>query len=66
MRIEENFAIQDLIGCFANSFDVKDWNGLESFFTDSIYADYSDLRRTPAETIKASDTFPRLVKLWVI
>ena len=55
MSIEDKFAIQELIACFANSFDVKDWNGLESCFTDAVYADYSDLRGTPAETISASE-----------
>lgn len=55
MHIEDKFAIQELISCFANSFDVKDWNSLEACFTDSVYTDYSDLRGTPAETIKASE-----------
>ena len=55
MSIEDKFAIQELIACFANSFDVKDWNGLESCFTDSVYTDYSDLRGTPAETMSASE-----------
>ena len=55
MRVEDNFAVQELIACFANSFDIKDWNKLESCFTDSVYTDYSDLRGTPVETIKASE-----------
>ncbi len=25
--------IQQIIACFSNSFDVKDWNGLEACFT---------------------------------
>lgn len=47
--------IQELIAHFANSFDLKDWSGLESCFTESIYTDYSDLRDTPAETITAQE-----------
>ena len=44
-----------MIARFANSFDVKDWNGLESCLTDSLFTDYSDLRGTPPEKVKASD-----------
>ena len=53
MSIEDKFAVQELIACFANSFDVKDWDGLKSCFTDSLYTDYSDLRGRPAETISS-------------
>jgi hypothetical protein len=54
MSIEDKFAIQELIACFANSFDVKDWSNLEACFTDLVYADYSDLRGAPPESISAS------------
>ncbi len=47
--------IQELIAHFANSFDTKDWNGLEACFTESLFTDYSDLRGTPPETISARD-----------
>jgi len=47
--------IQKVIARFANSFDVKDWDGLESCLTESLYTDYSDLRGTPPETISAGD-----------
>ena len=47
--------IQELIAHFANSFDMKDWNGLEACFTASLYTDYSDLRGTPPETISAKE-----------
>ena len=47
--------IQQLIARFANSFDVKDWDGLQSCFTESLYTDYSDLRGTPPETVSASE-----------
>jgi len=55
MSLKDRFKIQETIARFANSFDVKDWNGLESCFTDSLYTDYSDLRGTPPEKVKASD-----------
>jgi SnoaL-like protein len=55
MSLEDRFKIQEMIARFANSFDVKDWNELESCFTDSLTADYSDLRGTPPEKVKASD-----------
>jgi hypothetical protein len=45
--------IQELIARFANSFDLKDWDGLQVCFTELIYTDYSDLRGTPPETISA-------------
>lgn len=47
--------MQGVIARFANSFDVKDWSGLESCLTESLYTDYSDLRGTSPETVKASD-----------
>jgi hypothetical protein len=47
--------IQKVIARFANSFDMKDWNGLESCFTESLYTDYSDLRGTPPQTVSARE-----------
>ena len=55
MSVEDKFAIQELIARFANSFDVKDWDRLESCFTDSLYTDYSDLRGTSPQTIAAAE-----------
>ena len=55
MSIEDKLAIQELIARFANSFDVKDWDGLESCFTAWLYTDYSDLRGTPPQTITAAE-----------
>ena len=52
---EDILKIQQIVARFANSFDVKDWNGLEACFTESLYTDYSDLRGTPPETISARD-----------
>ncbi len=55
MSVEERLKIQEVIARFSNSFDVKDWNGLEACFTESLYTDYGDLRGTPPETVSASD-----------
>lgn len=55
MNVEERGKIQEVIARFSNSFDVKDWSGLESCFTASLYTDYGDLRGTPPETVKARD-----------
>lgn len=52
---DDKIPIQELIARFANSFDLKDWSGLESCFTESIDTDYSDLRGTPPETVTAKD-----------
>ena len=53
--MEDTLHIQQLVARFANSFDMKDWRGLEACFTESLYTDYSDLRGTPPETIPASE-----------
>ena len=55
MGSKDRLKIQGVIARFANSFDIKDWSGLESCFTESLYTDYSDLRGTAPETVKASD-----------
>ena len=52
---DDKILIQELIAHFTNSFDLKDWSGLESCFTESIDTDYSDLRGTPPETVTAKD-----------
>ena len=49
----DEIKIQQAIHRFANSFDVKDWQGLEDCFTEKIYTNYSDLRGTLPETIDA-------------
>ena len=53
--MDDTFKIQQLIARFANSFDVKDWSGLEACFTETLYTDYSDLRGTPSQTITAAE-----------
>ena len=55
MSTEDKLAIQTVIACFATSFDVKDWDGFEACFTESLFTDYSDLRGTPPQTITASE-----------
>ncbi|HEX9840475.1 MAG TPA: nuclear transport factor 2 family protein [Anaerolineales bacterium] len=55
MNTEDRLTIQEVIARFANSFDIKDWSGLEACFTESLYTDYSDLRGTAPETVKASN-----------
>ncbi|MEN9564488.1 MAG: hypothetical protein RIR73_2732 [Chloroflexota bacterium] len=55
MSANDRIFIQELIAKFANSFDLKDWDGLQSCFTESIYTDYSDLRGTPPQTVSAAD-----------
>jgi len=47
MTADNRVFIQEVIARFANSFDMKDWSGLEDCFTESLYTDYSDLRGTP-------------------
>ena len=55
MSIEDRFKIQEVIARFANSFDVKDWSGLEACLTESLFTDYSDLRGTLPQNISASE-----------
>jgi len=55
MSMDDRIEIQELIARFANSFDLKDWRGLEACFTESIYTDYSDLRGTQPETVTAGE-----------
>jgi hypothetical protein len=55
MTVNNRVFIQELIAKFANSFDVKDWDGLQACLTESIHTDYSDLRGTPPETVAAAD-----------
>ncbi len=55
MALEDQFKIEAIIARFATSFDLKDWNGLQSCFTESLYTDYGDLRGTPPQTVSAAD-----------
>src|SRR5512142_229585 len=55
MALEDQLEIEAVIARFATSFDVKDWDGLQSCFTDSLYTDYGDLRGTPPQTVAAAD-----------
>ena len=53
--MEDTLKIQQLIARFANSFDVKDWDGLQACLTESLFTDYADLRGTPPKIITASE-----------
>jgi 3-phenylpropionate/cinnamic acid dioxygenase small subunit len=55
MTIEDQLKIEAAIARFATSFDVKDWEGLQACFTESLYTDYGDLRGTPPQTVSAAD-----------
>ena len=55
MNMEEKFKIQEVIARFANSFDLKDWDGLQSCLNGSLYTDYSDLRGTPPQTVSVAE-----------
>ncbi len=55
MAYEDAFKIQDVIARFANSFDLKDWDGLASCLADTVLTDYSDLRGTPPESVRATE-----------
>ncbi len=55
MAFEDQLKIEAVIARFATSFDLKDWNGLQSCFTESLYTDYGDLRGTPPQTVTAAD-----------
>ncbi len=52
--MEDVLKVQQVIARFANSFDVKDWDGLQSCFTDEIHTDYPD-RGEPLQTVSAAD-----------
>lgn len=45
------FELQQLVARFANSFDLKDWEGLGQCLSPEVFTDYSDLRGTPPETV---------------
>ena len=53
--MQDNLFVQKVIAKFANSFDVKDWDGLQACLTESVFTDYSDLRGTPPQTVTAVD-----------
>jgi len=55
MSSEDILDIQRLLARFTNSFDVKDWAGLQDCLAEQLYADYSDLRGTPPEAVHADD-----------
>ena len=46
--------VEKVIGKFANSFDLKDWESLESVLSENIFVDYSHLRGQ-RETLSRTD-----------
>ena len=38
--------IRNLIACFANSFDLKDWKGMQSLLMEQVDCNYTSLRKT--------------------
>ncbi len=55
MSVEDTLGIQILLTHFANSFDLQDWDGLQTCLMDQLYTDYSDLRGTPPQTVRATE-----------
>lgn len=53
--LEAESSVRRVIAKFANSFDARAWDELESCLTDAIYTDYSDLRGTPPESMTRRD-----------
>jgi hypothetical protein len=52
---EDTLEIQSLLARFATSFDLKDWDSLQSCLAEAVLTDYSDLRGTPPATESAGD-----------
>ncbi len=46
--------VENVIGKFANSFDLKDWESLESVLSENVSVDYSHLRGQ-RETLSRTD-----------
>ena len=44
---QDTLAVHELLAQYANSFDMKDWDGLGSCLSDTLHTDYSQLRKTP-------------------
>jgi hypothetical protein len=55
MIVQDTLEIYELIARFTNCFDLKDWDGLQTCLTETIDTDYSDLRGTPPETLRAEE-----------
>ncbi len=45
----DTLSLQKLFSQFANCFDLKSWDELETCLAPSVHTDYSDLRGTPPE-----------------
>ena len=49
--LQDAVELQNLLGRFANSLDLKEWDRLGECLAESLYTDYSDLRGTPPEVM---------------
>ena len=54
MAHDDTFDIKKLLARFANSFDLKDWDGLLACLAETVHTDYSDQRGTAPETVSAT------------
>jgi hypothetical protein len=50
-KLHDILLLQNLFSRFANSFDLKTWDDLETCLAPSVHTDYSDLRGTPPEVM---------------
>lgn len=50
---DDHNLLRDLVNRFANTFDLKDWQGMQACLYSKVDTDYSDLRGTPPETLTA-------------
>ena len=48
---QDTLAVHELLARYANSFDMKAWDDLASCLSDTLHTDYSQLRKTPPETV---------------
>ncbi len=49
--IQDLASVQELLARYANSFDTKAWDDLAECLADTLYTDYSQLRKTPPEML---------------
>ena len=52
---QDRAEVAQLVTTFANSFDLKEWNGLQNCLDEDVLVDYSDLRGTPPERLSATE-----------
>lgn len=50
-HLHDTLQLQQLCNQFANCFDLKAWDELETCLASTLHTDYSDLRGTPPDTM---------------